>query len=48
MFAELDEEIQKVEGDRPTAATKMARFAGLAVLSVIVFGGLVLVILALE
>ncbi len=48
MFAELEEEIQKAEGDRPTAATKVARFAGLAILSVIAFGGLVLVILAVE
>jgi len=48
MLPDLDVGIQKTEGDRPTPATKVVRFAGLAVLSAIAFGGLLLAILALE
>jgi hypothetical protein len=48
MFPDLSVGIQKTEGDHATAATKVVRCAGLAVLSVIAFGGLLLAILALE
>ena len=48
MFPDLDVGIQKTEDERPTAVTTVGRFAGLAVLSAIAFGGLLLAILALE
>ena len=48
MIPDLDVEIKRTEGDCPTAATRLGRFVGLAVLSAIAFGGLLLAILALE
>ncbi|MGC2197069.1 MAG: hypothetical protein WA628_20500 [Terriglobales bacterium] len=48
MFHSLDEQIESTEGGRPKAMEQLVRFAGIAVLSVVVFGGLCLLIIALE
>jgi hypothetical protein len=48
MFESLDEEIESTEGGRPKVSDRLLRYAGVAVLSLIVFGGLCLVIVALE
>jgi hypothetical protein len=48
MFGSLQEQIEISEGGRPKAMDKLARIAGIAVLAVVVFGGLCALILALE
>ena len=48
MFPSLDEQIESTEGGRPKAIERLLRFAGVTVLSVVIFGGLYLVIVALE
>ncbi len=49
MFDNLEEQIKTTEGgERPTAVNKAMRFAGIIVLSAVVFGGLCAIILALE
>jgi len=48
MFGSLDEQIERTEGGRPAAGARLVRFVGIAILSVVVFGGLYLVIVALE
>lgn len=48
MFDSLDEEIREPEGGRPTTREKLVRYASIAVLSLVVFGGLYFVIVALE
>lgn len=48
MFGNLDEQIEETVGGRPTTAQKVMRFAGIVVVSVVVFGGLCMIILALE
>ena len=47
MFHSLDEQIESTVG-RPKKAEHLARFAGIVVLSVVVFGGLFALIVALE
>ena len=48
MFPSMDDQIESTEGGRPTAIERLIRFAGITVLSVVVFGGLYLVVVALE
>ena len=48
MFGSLQEQIESTEGARPKATDRLVRFAGMAVLAVVVFGGLCALILALE
>jgi len=47
MFQTLDEEIERTEGGRPPTRDRLVQFAGIVV-AVVVFGGLWLVIVALE
>ena len=47
MFHSLDEEIESTEGGRPKASERWLRFAGIALLSMAIFGGLYLAIVAL-
>lgn len=48
MFGSLQEQIESSEGGRPTTKHTLVRFAGIAVLAMVVFGGLCALILALE
>jgi len=48
MFQSLDEEIEQAEGGRPKTSEQLVRLVGVAILSVVVFGGLYLAIVALE
>ena len=48
MFQTLDEQIEKTEGGHLTNRERLARYAGMAVLAIIVFGGLFFLIVALE
>lgn len=48
MFGSLQEQIESTEGGRPKPMDTLVRFAGVAVLAVLVFGGLCALILALE
>ncbi len=48
MFDSLEEEIKTAEGGRPTAMQLALRFVSIALLSVVVLGGLYLAIVALE
>ena len=48
MFHSLDEQIESTVGGRPKTMEHLARIAGIVVLSVVVFGGLSLLIVALE
>lgn len=48
MFSSLQEQIETTEGGRPKTTDTLVRFAGIAVLAVVVFGGLCALIMALE
>ena len=48
MFGNLQEQIEVSEGGRPKTMDTLVRLAGIAVLAVVVFGGLCALILALE
>jgi hypothetical protein len=48
MFSSLEEQIENTEGKRPRTLDSVVRYAGIVILSVIVFGGLCAVIIALE
>ena len=48
MFESLDEEIKITEGAGPTGKERLVRYLSVAILSVVVFGGLYLGIVALE
>ncbi len=48
MFGSLDEQIERTEGGRPGASERLFRFAGVTILSAVLFGGLYLLIVALE
>ena len=48
MFNSLDEQIERTEGERPSAGAQLVRFVWIVVLSVVAFGGLYLAIVALE
>ena len=48
MFHSLQEQIESTEGGRPKACEQLLRYAGIAVISVAVFVGLSLLIVALE
>ena len=48
MFHSLDEQIESTVGDRPKMMEQLARVAGVVALSVVLFGGLCLLIAALE
>ena len=48
MFHSLDEQIESTVGGRSKGMEHLARLAGVVVLSVVVFGGLCLLIVALE
>jgi len=47
MFQTLDEQIE-TEGSRPTTTERLVRLAGIAIVSVLLFGGLYFVIVAFE
>jgi hypothetical protein len=48
MFGSLQEQIESTEGARPKPMDMLVRYAGIAVLAVVVFGGLCALILVLE
>ena len=48
MFHSLDEQIESTVGGRSKGMEHLARLAGVVLLSVVVFGGLCLLIVALE
>jgi hypothetical protein len=47
MFQALDEEIKRTEGNR-IAHEHLVRFTSVAAISAVLFGGLLLIVLALE
>lgn len=48
MFQTLEEQIDRTDGDRPTTKKRMVRFTGIVIASMLLFGGLYFVIVALE
>jgi len=48
MFQTLDEQIETTEGGRPTIRARLVRFAGVAVIVVVVFAGLYFAIVSFE
>ena len=48
MFQTLDEQIETTEGGRPTASARLARFATIAVILVVLFAGLYFAIVSFE
>jgi hypothetical protein len=48
MFQSLEENIESTERSHPKAIARLVRFVGVAALSVVVFGGLYLVITMLD
>ena len=48
MFQTLDEQIETTEGERPTIGARLVRFAGIAIVSVVLFGALYLAIVSFE
>lgn len=48
MFNDLDEQIENTQGDIPTKIERLIRFAGVALLSALLFGGLYLGVVLLE
>jgi hypothetical protein len=48
MFQPLNEQIERTEGIRSRMRDHLVRFTGIAAISAVLFGGLLLVILALE
>lgn len=48
MFGSLEEQIEKTEGGHLGASERLVRFVGVAILSAVLFGGLYLIIVALE
>jgi len=48
MFQTLDEQIETTEGGRPSTTTRLARFAGVAVILVVLFAGLYYAIVSFE
>lgn len=48
MFQPLREQIEKAEGGRSIMRENLERFIGIAAISAVLFGGLLLIILALE
>lgn len=48
MFQTLDEQIDIAEGGHPKASKQVVRFAGMAVVALVVFAGLYYLLMALE
>lgn len=48
MFQTLDEQIETTEGGRPTASVRLARFAEIAIILVVLFAGLYYAIVSFE
>jgi len=48
MFQTLDEQIETTEGGRPTARARLARFASVTVILIVVFAGLYFAIVFFE
>lgn len=48
MFEPLDEQIETTEGGRPTLSARLVRFAGIAVILVVLFAGLYFAIVSFE
>jgi len=48
MFQTLDEQIERTEGGRSLVREHLVRFGSLAAISVILFGGLLFLVVALE
>ena len=48
MFQTLDEEIETTEGGRPKTKECLVRFAVIAIVSVVLFGGLYFAIVSFE
>jgi hypothetical protein len=48
MFNSLDEQIERTEGERPSAGARLVRLAWIVVLSVVAFAGLYAAIVAFE
>jgi len=48
MFGSLDEQIETTEGRHLAVRERLVRLAGVAILSVLMFGGLYLVLVTLE
>ena len=48
MFETIDEQVEETEGGRPTARSRMLRFAGIAAILVAFAGGLYFAIASFE
>jgi|GEM_PF-3564536 hypothetical protein len=48
MFDSLEHDIEATEGSRPKTSEKLMRFAGIAAIAVLVFGGLCALVISLE
>jgi hypothetical protein len=48
MFQPLKEQIERVEGSRSALREHLVHFTGIAAISAVLFGGLLLLVLALE
>lgn len=48
MFQTLDEQVERTEGGLPTTGTRLIRFAEIAVVLVILIGGLYFAIVSFE
>jgi hypothetical protein len=48
MFQTIDEEVERTEGGRLTMSARIARFAGIAVVLVVLFAGLYFAIVSFE
>jgi hypothetical protein len=48
MFQTIDEQIETTEGGHPTARARMVRFAGIAVILVVLFAALYYAIVSFE
>jgi hypothetical protein len=48
MFQSLDEQIKTSEGGRPSTRVRLGLFAGIAIILVVLFGGLYFAIVSFE
>jgi hypothetical protein len=48
MFQTIDEQIESTEGGHPTMSSRLARFAGIAVVLLVFFAGLYFAIVSFE
>ena len=48
MFQTLDEQIEMTEGSQPATGRRMSRLASIAIVAVLIFGGLLCLVFAFE